>query len=94
MMGKSIYSLISQSHQSTGIPWHVIERDYLLSWILAGISQVPVLFDTLIFKGGTALRKCYFDDYRFSEDLDFTGLPAVPKGDNMENSIREACEIV
>ncbi|MFZ1678319.1 MAG: nucleotidyl transferase AbiEii/AbiGii toxin family protein, partial [Saprospiraceae bacterium] len=27
---------------------------------------------TLIFKGGTCLRKCYFPDYRFSEDLDFT----------------------
>jgi len=25
-----------------------------------------------IFKGGTCLRKCYFKDYRFSEDLDFT----------------------
>ena len=22
--------------------------------------------------GGTCLRKCYFPDYRFSEDLDFT----------------------
>ena len=93
-MVKSAYSLILQAHQSTGIPWHVIERDYLLSWFLAGISQVPTLFDTLVFKGGTALRKCYFDDYRFSEDLDFTGLPEAPRGDNMENSIREACEIV
>ena len=93
-MVKSAYSLISQAHKSTGIPWHVIERDYLLSWILAGISQVPALSDTLVFKGGTALRKCYFDDYRFSEDLDFTGLPTTPRGDNMENSIREACEIV
>jgi len=26
----------------------------------------------LLFKGGTALKKCYFADYRFSEDLDFT----------------------
>jgi predicted nucleotidyltransferase component of viral defense system len=25
-----------------------------------------------IFKGGTCLKKCYFEDYRFSEDLDFT----------------------
>jgi len=25
-----------------------------------------------VFKGGTCLRKCYFGDYRFSEDLDFT----------------------
>ena len=94
MVKSAIHSLISQAHKSTRIPWHVIERDYLLSWVLAGISQVPALNDTLVFKGGTALRKCYFDDYRFSEDLDFTGLPAAPRGDNMENSIREACEIV
>ncbi len=26
----------------------------------------------LAFKGGTALKRCYFGDYRFSEDLDFT----------------------
>jgi predicted nucleotidyltransferase component of viral defense system len=26
----------------------------------------------LAFKGGTALRRCWFEDYRFSEDLDFT----------------------
>jgi len=25
-----------------------------------------------VFKGGTCLKKCYFNDYRFSEDLDFT----------------------
>ena len=32
----------------------------------------------LAFKGGTALKRCYFGDYRFSEDLDFTLLEAVP----------------
>ncbi|MDP2365669.1 MAG: nucleotidyl transferase AbiEii/AbiGii toxin family protein, partial [Ignavibacteria bacterium] len=30
------------------------------------------LKDCLIFKGGTALRKIYFPDFRLSEDLDFT----------------------
>lgn len=49
-----------------------IEKDYVLSWVLFGISQHPVLFESLIFKGGTVLKKCYFEDYRFSEDLDFT----------------------
>jgi predicted nucleotidyltransferase component of viral defense system len=32
----------------------------------------------MIFKGGTALKKCYFPDYRFSEDLDFTLAEEVP----------------
>jgi len=31
----------------------------------------------LAFKGGTALRRCYFDNYRFSEDLDFTLLKKI-----------------
>ena len=30
------------------------------------------LSKTLSFKGGTVLKKVYFEDYRFSEDLDFT----------------------
>jgi predicted nucleotidyltransferase component of viral defense system len=63
-----------------------------LSWVLAGISQVPALDDTLVFKGGTALRKCYFGDYRFSEDMDFSGLAGVPTGERMERLVQQACE--
>ena len=81
-----------EARRRLGIPWEVLERDYLLSWVLAGISQVPVLQDTLVFKGGTALRKCYFGDYRFSEDLDFSALEGVPKGEEIERMVREACE--
>lgn len=33
---------------------------------------------TWVFKGGTCLKKCYFETYRFSEDLDFTLLPSAP----------------
>lgn len=49
-----------------------IEKDYILSWILQGISQNEKLAKILVFKGGTVLKKAYFEDYRFSEDLDFT----------------------
>lgn len=52
-----------------------VEKDYVLSWVLFGISQDSKLSEWL-FKGGTCLKKCYFETYRFSEDLDFT----VPKG--------------
>lgn len=51
-----------------------IEKDYILSWILLGISKHECLSKTIIFKGGTVLKKVYFEDYRFSEDLDFTML--------------------
>ena len=58
------------------IPEAVLERYYCLSWFLVGLSRNP-LRDRLLFKGGTALKKCYFADYRFSEDLDFTLARAV-----------------
>lgn len=51
---------------------NVVEKDYALGWLLAGISQHPALSETWVFKGGTCLRKCYYETYRFSEDLDFT----------------------
>lgn len=51
---------------------YVVEKDYVLGWLLAGIHQIPALRDTWVFKGGTCLKKCYFETYRFSEDLDFT----------------------
>ena len=82
---------LQEARKRLGLPWEVLERDYLLSWILAGISQVEALRETLVFKGGTALRKCYFGDYRFSEDLDFTAIGAVPTGAAMESAIQEAC---
>ena len=53
------------------IPEAVLERDYCLAWFLVGLSRSP-LREKLVFKGGTALKRCYFGDYRFSEDLDFT----------------------
>ena len=54
------------------LPPNTIEKDYVLNWILAGISESKQLKDDWIFKGGTCLKKCYFETYRFSEDLDFT----------------------
>jgi predicted nucleotidyltransferase component of viral defense system len=55
-----------------GLEPNVVEKDYVLGWMLAGISQHPRTQDSWLFKGGTCLKKCYFETYRFSEDLDFT----------------------
>jgi predicted nucleotidyltransferase component of viral defense system len=62
-----------------GNPWEVLERGYVPSWLLVGVSRVDALRDTLVFKGGTALKKCFFGDYRFSEDLDFSGMGNFPQ---------------
>ena len=49
----------------------VVEKDYALTWVLYGLSKTEFK-KNFIFKGGTALRKIYFPDWRYSEDLDFT----------------------
>ncbi len=58
--------------REVGVRDQQIEKDYILSWILQGIAQHKDLSTKLVFKGGTVLKKVYFGDYRFSEDLDFT----------------------
>jgi len=55
-----------------GLRANVIEKDYVLGWVLAGIFNHTALGSSWSFKGGTCLKKCFFETYRFSEDLDFT----------------------
>ncbi|HLG14990.1 MAG TPA: nucleotidyl transferase AbiEii/AbiGii toxin family protein [Blastocatellia bacterium] len=64
-----------------GLAPHIVEKDYVLAWVLAGIYNHPDLGGTWIFKGGTCLKKCYFETYRFSEDLDFTLTDAAHLGE-------------
>lgn len=61
-----------------GLTEEVVEKDYVLGWLLWGIGTDPVLANQWVFKGGTCLKKCYIETYRFSEDLDFTVLPGGP----------------
>ena len=57
----------------------VVEKDYVLTWLLKGIYLVNSdLRDNFVLKGGTAIRKAYFPQtWRFSEDLDFTVVEAL-----------------
>lgn len=63
---------IQNKAREFGVRDQQIEKDYILSWILQGISQHEYLSKAIVFKGGTVLKKVYFEDYRFSEDLDYT----------------------
>jgi len=65
-------SEIQQKARETGVRDQQIEKDYVLSWILRGVAQHENLYKVIAFKGGTVLKRAYFEDYRFSEDLDFT----------------------
>lgn len=75
----------------------IVEKDYVLGWLLAGIATTP-LREGWIFKGGTCIKKCYFETYRFSEDLDFTLLDGTAYGrielaDNLRSLARRVSEL-
>jgi len=70
-------SEIARLAHRLGLSDKTIELDYVLTWVLLAIANSP-LRDRLAFKGGTALKKVYEPDYRFSEDLDFTLLDDTP----------------
>ena len=57
-----------------GVPAATIDKDWVLGHLLIGIFNNSYFQENLIFKGGTCLKKCYFENYRFSEDLDFTSI--------------------
>jgi len=63
---------IIKAAKSLGLPLSTVEKDYVLGWVLMGIQMHSETQEKWIFKGGTCLKKCFFDNYRFSEDLDFT----------------------
>jgi len=63
---------IQNKAREAGVRDQQIEKDYILSWFLQGIAKHEQLSTTIVFKGGTVLKKVYFEAYRFSEDLDFT----------------------
>jgi len=71
-----------------------VEKDYVLGWALMAIAEHEPL-SQWYFKGGTCLKKCYFDTYRFSEDLDFTIPGDSPYDkDSIRNSLIEIANTV
>ena len=75
---------IKEKARASGVPASTVERDYAQNWFLKAISQEDF---TGILKGGTGIRKVYVEDYRFSEDLDFTLMEDIP-----EESLRRLLE--
>ena len=63
---------ILEFSRELGLAADIVEKDYVLGWLLAGIYGHADLKSAWLFKGGTCLKKCFFETYRFSEDLDFT----------------------
>ncbi len=63
---------IEQLAEQHNVARSTIDKDWVLGHFIDAIFSVKECRESLVFKGGTCLRKCYFPDYRFSEDLDFT----------------------
>ncbi len=72
-----------------GLEPRVIDHDYALGCYLCFLANQATVQKKWLFKGGTALRKCYFEEYRFSEDLDFTVLGIISV-ENLRNVLRSA----
>ena len=68
-----------------GLRFDQVEKDYVILWLLSGLAHSGAKEHGWVFKGGTCLRHCYYEGYRFSEDIDFS---CRPGGDNLEASLR------
>ncbi len=65
-----------------------LEKDIIIQKILLDLSKEEFFSSNLAFKGGTCLIKCYFDYYRFSEDIDFTWIDQSIFKDKSQKEIR------
>ena len=85
---------IKQKANAVGVRDQQIEKDYILSWILFGIAKHEQLSKTIVFRGGTVLKKVYFEDYRFSEDLDFTLLNSEISNEQIFSWFKGVFEVI
>lgn len=69
---------LQERANKAGLAEEVVEKDYVIGWLLWAIGSEPELSDSWVFKGGTCLKKCYIETYRLSEDLDFTVIQSGP----------------
>lgn len=68
------------------LPLDMVEKDYILGWVLYGISQSSIS-NEIVFKGGTALSKVYFPgNWRLSEDLDYSPINE-PNWEKTKNAV-------
>jgi len=68
----NVNQMVKTVVRNKGVRQDIVEKDYALSYLLAAIAATDGLSENLVLKGGTALKKLYFPEYRFSEDLDYS----------------------
>lgn len=77
--------------RESGVRLDIVEKDYALSYLMSAIAGTPGLGESMALKGGTALKKLYYSEYRFSEDLDFSTRSLGPLPD-IEQAIQGAVQ--
>jgi predicted nucleotidyltransferase component of viral defense system len=75
---------IKEQTRESGVPTSTIERDYVQNWFLSSLRPI-----NMALKGGTGIRKVYIENYRFSDDLDFTLLEPV-EADTLRTAVIDA----
>ena len=76
-----------------GVPVANVEKDYVMGWLLCAIASNPWIGDNLVLKGRNCLRKLYFPDTRFSDDLDFTA-HRLDAADTFREQLQSICNEV
>lgn len=80
---------IKRIAREQGLPAGIIEKDYAITILLVILCELPFI-NRMAFKGGTAIKKIYFPEARFSEDLDFTCYEDISKTliEHLERAIK------
>jgi predicted nucleotidyltransferase component of viral defense system len=76
--------------EECGINTSDVQRDYVFGWLISGLYQDSLLRDTLVLKGGNALRKAYLPQTRFSDDLDFSSASGLTP-ENLVEQFNDIC---
>lgn len=77
--------------EELGVHVSNVQRDYVFGWLLSGLFQPGnPLRELLILKGGNAFRKAYFENARFSNDLDFSTEVELSE-DVLQEGVAQAC---
>ncbi|HYV01450.1 MAG TPA: nucleotidyl transferase AbiEii/AbiGii toxin family protein [Actinomycetota bacterium] len=77
---------VSRRARELGVDPGHIETDHIMNCVLAAIADAE---PGLMFRGGTALARAYWSDFRLSEDLDFL---SDARAADVEGVLRRAAE--
>lgn len=94
---RTVRQLLRDQVDLHNVEFWIAEKDYALSYLLKAIAETDDLGEALVLKGGTALRKLYFKDYRFSEDLDYSTReigPIAGLDDRIHRAVQKAEELM